>query len=246
MANKDSLFNSVLENSVNTGLKTNLNRAITNAGVKIPADTCMWEYPEIIRKNLVAKTITGINILGKDVINVDTTSDGEVLTYNISTLFDTYGIDRPNYAKENKKWGTNLTVETVFKDLYTNVLSEVRGVYSGDMTTTDIDGTDLNEWENTLFNKTGLKTGLEPTTRYIRLYLTCQAEPIFINIGNLVKEITNGYNVKSSDTVQFNINTDEGTLSAHINIIDNTQLVELGIMTDEIKDPEENPELPDE
>jgi hypothetical protein len=114
------------------------------------------------------------------------------------------------------------------------------------MTTTDIDGTDLNEWENTLFNKTGLKTGLEPTTRYIRLYLTCQAEPIFINIGNLVKEITNGYNVKSSDTVQFNINTDEGTLSAHINIIDNTQLVELGIMTDEIKDPEENPELPDE
>ena len=74
MANKDTLFGSVLENSVNTGLKKNLDAALTNAGVKVPSTACMWEYPDIIRKNLVAKTVTGINILGGDVINIDTSS----------------------------------------------------------------------------------------------------------------------------------------------------------------------------
>ena len=229
MANKDSLFGSVLENSVNTGLKKNLDAAITNAGVKIPASTCMWEYPDIIRKNLVAKTVTGINILGGDVINIDTSSDGEVLTYNLSTVFDSFGVPRPNYAHDNKKWGEKITVEAVFDDLFSNILPAVRGVYAGDMTVTNLNGEDTTEWHHTLFNQTGLKTGLEPTSRYIRLYLTCQAEPIYVNIGNLVKEITNGYNVASSDTVLFEVDDMNSTLTAHINVINNAQLSELGI-----------------
>jgi hypothetical protein len=90
-------------------------------------------------------------------------------------------------------------------------------------------GNDLNEWHHSLFNQTGFKTGLEPTSRYIRLYLTCQAEPLFINIGNLVKDYTNGYNVKSSDTVEFIVDIDNSEITAHINIINDNQLEELGI-----------------
>ena len=48
MANRESLFDSIIENSINTGIKNNLADAITNAGVKVPASTGLWEYPEIL------------------------------------------------------------------------------------------------------------------------------------------------------------------------------------------------------
>jgi hypothetical protein len=117
----------------------------------------------------------------------------------------------------------------VFDDLFTNILPAVKGVHAGDMTITDLSGNDTRIWENTLFNQTGQKTGLEPTARYIRLYLTCQPEPIYINIGNLLEEITNGYNVASSDTVTFEVDDMNNTLYAHINVINESQLKELGI-----------------
>lgn len=230
MANKGSLFDGVLENSINVGLQSNLKNAIENAGVHVPANAGLWHYPEIIRKNLVSKTVTGINIIGSDIINIDTSSDGDIVTYKLSTVIDTNGTKRPNYAKNNNKWGKELTVKEVFDDLFTNILPAVKGVYAGDITITNLDGDDTKKWENKLFNESGFKKGLEPTTRYIRLYLTCQAEPIYINIGNLIEEITNGYNVKSTDTVQFEVDDINGTLSAHVGVINESQLADLGIV----------------
>lgn len=234
---KDSLFNSILENSINTGVKANLTAAINNAGITVPKDAGIWEYPEIIRKNLISKTVTGVNILGKDIINIDiahsTNAEGkDICEYTLSTIFDTNGIPRPNYAEVSRHWGKNFTVEEVFDDLFRNILPGVRGVHAGDMTRTDIEGNDTTEWNNTLFNKKGNKTGLEPTSRYIRLYLTCQAEPIFINVGNMVKDTTNGYNVVSSDTVKMEVNDTNNSISAHINIINDTQLMDLGIISE--------------
>lgn len=229
--NRDSIFDSILENSMNTGLKSNLDAAILSAGVKIPKNTGLWEYPDIIRKNLVSKTVTGINILGKDIINIDMSSDGNIVTYNLSTIFDTCGVNRPNYAEPTNKWGKKISVEDVFNDLFGNILPKVRGVHAGDITVTNLSGEDTTEWNNTLFKQTGLKTGLEPTSRYIRLYLTCQAEPIYIHLSNLVKDITNGYNVTSSDTVEMRVDDTNSSISAHINIINENQLKDLGIVT---------------
>ena len=226
------IIDSILENSISTGLQSNLKDSIESAGVKVPSSTCLWQYPEIIRKNLVAKTVTGINILGGDIINITSESDGDILTYNISTLFDSYGTPRPNYAWENTKWGKAITAKELFNDLFTNILPAVRGVYAGDMTITDLEGTDTKIWEHTLFNQTGRKKGLVPTSRYIRLYLTSQAEPIYVNIGNLLEEITNGYNVKNSETVKFEVDDEHKTLYAHINIINENQLKELGITSE--------------
>lgn len=230
MAKHGSLVDGVLENSMSVGLQSNLKNAIENTGISVPSSACLWQYPEIIRKNLVSKTVTGINILGKDVINIDVSSDGDVVKYNLSTNFDTHGVPRPNYAKPNNKWGKEISVKDLFDDLFNNILPAVKGVFGGDMTITNLEGKDTTEWHNKLFNKTGITENLEPTTRYIRLYLTCQAEPIYINIGNLIKEITNGYNVVSSDTVQFEVDDANGTLKAHVGIINESQLADLGII----------------
>ena len=155
------------------------------------------------------------------------------VTYNISTVFDTYGVPRPNYAWENTKWGKEASVKEVFDDLFTNILPAVRGVYAGDMTITDLQGNDTKIWEHKMFNQSGWKTGLAPTARFIRLYLTCQPEPIYVNIGNLLEEITNGYNVASSETVRFEVDDLNNTLYAHINVINDSQLTELGIKDNE-------------
>ena len=214
----------IVEHSMLNGLQMNLKDAIEYAGATVPNNDCLWQYPEIIRNNLIAKTINSVNILGQDIIKVTQTSDNNVIAYNISTIYDTKDIVRPNYASNNNSWGESISVDNVFNDLFSNILPSVRGIHAGDMTTTDELGNDSKIWNNTLFNKIGNKNGLTPNAKYLRLYLTCQAEPIYILIDSAIGNTTKGYNVKDSDTVNFIIDDKNMTLTANISSITTEQL----------------------
>lgn len=220
-------FGGIIDNSMQNGLQINLKDAIEDAGATVPESACLWQYPEIIRKNLISKAINNINVRGKDIINIQEVTESDGLVYEISTSIDTSDLNRPNYAKNNDDWGSSMTGLNVVKDLFTNILPAVRGVHSGDISVTDPDGIDTQLWVNPAFNKSGRKTNLEPNSRYIRLYLTCQAEPVFINMGNVVKDLTGGYEIKNSDTVVYELNETDMTLSTHINVITDSQLDEL-------------------
>ena len=80
------------------------------------------------------------------------------------------------------------------------------------------------EVEHLWFNKKGNKSGLLPTSKYLRLYLTSQPEPIYVFIDSAVSDLTKGYNIKDSDTVSFSVDDVNMTLSAHVSCITNEQL----------------------
>lgn len=217
-------FDCILNNSMQTGLQNNLKDAIEDVGAKVPSSACLWEYPEIIRKNLVANTISNVNLKSHDIINIYKTLEDDEIKYNISTSYNTNNIPHPNYALDNEEWGNKLSVDKIFDDLFLNILPNVRGVYSGDMTNTNENGDDIKEWNNELFNKTGNKIGLKPNSNYLRLYLTCQAEPIYIYITDSISDLSKGYNIKNSETVTFDIDEDNMTISAHILCISDEQI----------------------
>ena len=77
------LMDSVLENSINQGLKTNLKNAMSNAGVEVSPDAGLWQYPEIIRNKMAANTVNGINIVGKDCIKISYTVENDTINYEI-------------------------------------------------------------------------------------------------------------------------------------------------------------------
>lgn len=227
------LMDSVLENSINQGLKNNLKDAIEGAGVKVPSHTGLWQYPEIIRNKMAVNTVNNINLIGGDCINVTYTADGDTITYEISTSIDTYELKRPKWASNNNQWGKKLTAQDIFDDLFSNILPSIRGVYAGDMTSTDYNGNDMTQWKNELFGVSGWKTGLKQSSRYLRLYLTSQHEPLYICLSSNIEEITGGYNISNSDTVSFKVDDDLGVMTAHINIITNEQLKSIGVIDDE-------------
>ena len=225
------LMDSVLENSINQGLKHNLKNAIENAGVKVSSNTGLWEYPEIIRNKMAVNTINGINMVGGDCIKISyTVDDNSVMNYEISTSIDSYKLNRPKWANDNNKWGKNITVQHLFDDLFANILPNVRGVYAGDMTSSDYSGNDTKEWKNELFGVSGQKTGLKQSSRYLRLYLTSQHEPLYIHLGSYIEEITGGYNVADSDTVSFIVDDETQKMTAHIGVISEEQLKSIGVI----------------
>jgi hypothetical protein len=228
MAKTHKYSDCIVEHSMLNGLKMNLKNAIEYAGISVSNSECLWQYPEIIKNNLVAKSINNINLLGKDIIKISRTTDENEIIYNVSTVFDTKDIERPNYASASNNWSGEMSVDSVFKDLFENILPSVRGIHAGGMTKTDLNGADINSWNNTLFNKTGNKIGLYPNANYLRLYLTCQAEPLYIFISSSITDITGGYNynISNSDTVNFNID-EENTLTAHVSCITNEQIEQL-------------------
>ena len=184
----------------------------------------LWEYPEIIRNNLVAKTVSNINILGKDIIDISTSLENNQMVYNISTAYDTKNVSRPNYASP-ANWGNIKSADEIFNDLFRNILPNVRGVHAGDMTTTDSNGYDTKQWYNSLFEMSGMKDGLQSNAKYLRLYLTSQPEPIYIYINaDSVSDMTNGYNLQSSETVSIIINDIDKTMTANISYITDDQI----------------------
>lgn len=214
-SNNSSIVNSSMKN----GLQMNLKDALEDVGVHVSDDKCLWEYPDIIRKNLVSKTVSSINIKGKDIINISEVESDGTISYEISTSIDSSKLPRPNYSEDNANWNSEINAEELIVDLFNNILPSVRGVYYGDSTVSGPDGNDESDWSNELFNKSGNKSGLVPNSKYLRLYLTCQAEPLYINMGNAIKDITKGYDFANSDTVEFTLNEKDMTITSHINII---------------------------
>lgn len=238
------LMDSVLENSINQGLKSNLKNAIEGAGVRVSSNTGLWQYPEIIRNKMAVNTVNNINLVGGDCINVSYTADGDLLTYEISTSLDTYELKRPKWASDNNQWGKKLSVQNIFDDLFANILPNIRGVYAGDMTSTDYNGNDMTEWKNELFGVSGWKTGLKQSSRYLRLYLTSQHEPLYICVASNIEDITGGYNIGDSDTVSFSVDDGNGVLTAHVSIITDEQLKSIGVIEDgDVENPDVEPPI---
>lgn len=215
--NKKHTHGGILNSSMSTGLQNNLKDAIQDVGGQVPESACLWEYPEIIRKNLIAKTVSVLNIKGSDIIKV--TGD-DMNNYVISTEIDKSLLTRPNYAKPDENYSETASADEIFRDLFTNILPAVRGLHAADITMTNTVGIDVSDWHNTLFNAKGRKTGLQPNSKYLRIYLTCQAEPLFIYIDAVLNSTINGYNIIDSDTITFELNDDNMTLTAHISRID--------------------------
>lgn len=233
MANK--LMDSVLENSINQGLKQNLKRSIEHAGVNVSSSVGLWQYPEIIRKKMAANTVNGINLIGGDCINISYTVNNDIINYEISTSIDSYKLNRPAWANPNNKWNKELTVQDIFNDLFANILPNIRGVYAGDITTTNYTGEDNTEWKNEFFGVSGHKTGLKQSSKYLRLYLTSQHEPLYICLTSYIEDLTGGYNVADSDTVSFSVDDTTQKLTAHVNVISSDQLQSIGITNETIE-----------
>ena len=53
----------IMDNSMQNGLQINLKDAIEDVGGFVPESACLWQYPEIIRKNLSAKAVNIITFL---------------------------------------------------------------------------------------------------------------------------------------------------------------------------------------
>lgn len=217
----------IMDNSMQNGLQINLKDAIEDVGGFVPESACLWQYPEIIRKNLSAKAVNNINVKGKDVINIYKTTDNGEDVYNISTIYDTSNIERPIYSDFSTSWSDEMSVDKVFTDLFNNILPAVRGVHAGDITVTDGSGTDTKKWINTLFNKSGYKNGLIASSKYLRLYMTHQAEPLYIFIDSAINDLTKGYNAINSDTVEFELDDVNMTMKAHVSYITNEQITSL-------------------
>lgn len=217
----------IMDNSMQNGLQINLKDAIEDVGGVVPESACLWQYPEIIRKNLSAKTVNNINVKGKDVINIYKTTDNGEDVYNISTIYDTSNIERPIYSDFSTNWSDEMSVDKVFTDLFNNILPAVRGVHAGDITITDDSGDDTKKWVNTLFNKSGYKNGLIANSKYLRLYMTHQAEPLYIFIDSAVNDLTKGYNAINSDTVEFELDDVNMTMKAHVSYITREQITSL-------------------
>lgn len=176
------IVDNITEMSVINGIEKNIKSALSDVGVNTD-NVDITHVPDIIRANLVSNSINGIKFIAGDGIKITPTVDNDNnVVYTISTCMDTFPLNRPDYANENLLFGNTMSLPDIINDIFNNILPNIKGVHYADTTRSNDDGRDVTNWVNTYFDVSGIKRGLLPNTKYIRLYLTSQHEPLYIEI----------------------------------------------------------------
>lgn len=142
------------EHAMLNGLEENLKSSIEYAGGEVPSDTCVWEYPDIIREQLSSNKF-------------DNTTEGITID----------AIDAPEYSGIST-WPEGTILQDLLEDLFYKVLPKVPSVIKGDIITTDESGKDQFAPDPESYIDS-----LIPNTQYLRLFLASQKDPIYISLA---------------------------------------------------------------
>ena len=197
-----SLTNHTLLN----GLEDNLKSSIEFVGGSVPEDTCIWEFPEVIKQQLTGNSIETGHVIAGDGIKVERTEKGYVISADIEPTNTAENItidhiDAPSWAKglDENAWEEGTTLQKILEDIFDNVLPNVPSVIKGDVIVTDDEAkdpfapADLPEYID----------ALEPKTPYLRLFLASQEIPIYVSLKEISRNIdlTNYYTKYEVDSV---------------------------------------------
>lgn len=179
----------LVEHTMLNGLEENLKNAIEMAGGEIPTDSCVWDYPGIIRDQLssggqVVKILPGKGIQverdskGNYIVSVENADTSDNIEINT--------IQAPSFAVgvEGGQWNKGTILQEFLEDLFSKVFPYVPSVKGGEIIEADEDGNDIFGYDETTGNPL-VTNGLDRGNQYIRLSLASQIEPVYISLENL-------------------------------------------------------------
>ena len=179
----------LVEHTMLNGLEENLKNAIEMAGGEIPTDSCVWDYPGIIRDQLSSGGQV-IKILPGKGIQVERDSKGNyIVSVENADTSDNIEIDTiqaPSFAVgvEGGQWNKGTILQEFLEDLFSKVFPYVPSVKGGEIIEADEDGNDIFGYDETTGNPL-VTNGLDRGNQYIRLSLASQIEPVYISLENL-------------------------------------------------------------
>lgn len=179
----------LVEHTMLNGLEENLKSAIEMAGGEIPTDSCVWDYPGIIRDQLssggqVVKILPGKGIQverdskGNYIVSVENADTSDNIEINT--------IQAPSFAVgvEGGQWDKGTILQDFLEDLFSKVFPYVPSVKGGEIIEADEEGNDIFGYDETTGNPL-VTNGLDRGNQYIRLSLASQIEPVYISLENL-------------------------------------------------------------
>lgn len=207
---------SLVEHSIFNNFDEELRDAIIAAGGTVPEGTCPCDYPSIIKDQLT----TTKNIVLEGGLGIKIVKDGDKYTISANTEATTTNDLRPPYNIDNDPdidtIPAGTSAQEVFNKLFENILPSLPSVLSGDIIKASDNGTD--QYQNPNYPETGIKSGLNPSEYYIRLFLASKQEPIYISCAALINNAGGSqYTSKDTDTILMDINNRNNTISAELN-----------------------------
>lgn len=219
---------SLLEHAFINKFIDDIGDAITSVGGDVTDADKPCDYVKIIKDQLVSKgTITGPDIESGDGIVINKSEDKYIISstagaLTIEELVKPYDTDfQPGI--ENIPAGTS--IQNVFKKLLGEIIPSLPSVIKGDITVSTNEGTDF--YSNPAFVNTDLqvKTGLNESEKYLRIFLATRLEPVYVSLKNLIQEynltceVKNGEYINMSSSVQKNNNNITLSLAIDDNLI---------------------------
>lgn len=220
---------SLLEHVSLNKLTDQLGEAIASVGGDVSDVDSPFDYPDIIKDQLSAG-VGGGNIINGNGIIIE--KDGP--NYKISANADATLIRdlNPSHNLDDDAnvdiipAGTSIqkTLEIIVNDVFPTLPSLIKG----DFIKSDENGSD--QYQNPNYPTPGKKTGLDPLTTYLRLFVVSRKEPIYVSckpLGDIGGDELPEYVGEDTSTVDIDIK--DGKITANVIGLGDTKIYESNI-----------------
>lgn len=132
----------------------------------------------------------------------------------------TTGILSPTYPND-QDIPAGTPIQVVFEKLFDEILPGLPSILKGDIILSTIDGTDI--YQHPKYQETNTKSGLDPETYYIRLFLNSQEEPLYISCDPLKSQSgggsTGNYTGVDGENIKIDVDNVKMKISATLKSI---------------------------
>ena len=198
-------------------LDDELSIAIQSVGGDVSGAKGPWDYPEIIKNQLSANGSNNGSLkdytLGPG-LKVEEVG-GEKILIATSGALTTCTLNPPtgSYMQPiHNVIEAGTPIQKVLEDLFYEILPKMPSLYKGDVIVTNGVGSDQ-------YNEEDVKSGLDPNTIYLRLYVANRQEPIYISLKAVQGSGSNPggggstINISGGNTTYFSVNVVNGYIT---------------------------------
>lgn len=198
-------------------LDDELSIAIQSVGGDVSGAKGPWDYPEIIKNQLSANGSNNGSLkdytLGPG-LKVEEVG-GEKILIATSGALTTCTLNPPtgSYMQPiHNVIEAGTPIQKVLEDLFYEILPKMPSLYKGDVIVTNGAGSDQ-------YNEEDIKSGLDPNTIYLRLYVANRQEPIYISLKAVQGSGSNPggggstINISGGNTTYFSVNVVNGYIT---------------------------------
>lgn len=172
-------MSNLAEHSMMNNFVDSIDEAIKYVGGDTSKVQCLYDYPQIIKEQLIAGFGGDFSLVEGSGIKITKDGTQYIISANSDAILNSSLLYKDVIIPQGS------SIQKTFETIFESILPIIPSIISGSIITTDDEGSNQYQHPNYDPEIIRIKKGLNPNTKYLRIFIASQEEPIYISMEEL-------------------------------------------------------------